>query len=58
LRTACDLEPAGPVVIKRPEEGFELPSINDLEKELPALIKAAKSSFADPVVTEVKYTKA
>lgn len=58
LRTACDLEPAGPVVIKRPQEGFELPSIKDLEKELPTLIKAASSSFAKPVVTEVKYTKA
>lgn len=58
LRTACDLEPVGAVVIKRPEEGFMLPSIADLEKELPSLIKAASSSFANPVVTEVKYTKA
>lgn len=58
LRTACDLEPAGAVVIKRPEEGFTLPPIAELEKELPVLIKAASSSFANPVVTEVKYTKA
>ena len=58
LRTACDLEPAGAVVIKRPEESFTLPSIAELEKELPVLIKAASSSFANPVVTEVKYTKA
>ena len=57
LRTACDLEPAGDIVIKRPE-GFSLPTLDTLEKELPTLIKAASSSFADPAVTEVKYTKA
>ena len=27
-------------------------------EELPVLIKAASTSFASPVVTEVKYTKA
>lgn len=57
LRTACDLEPSGAIVIKRPE-GFSLPTLDALEKELPTLIKAASSSFADPAVTEVKYTKA
>ncbi|MDZ4849100.1 MAG: type I-U CRISPR-associated RAMP protein Csb1/Cas7u [Pirellulaceae bacterium] len=57
LRTACDLEPAGTIVIKRPE-GFTLPTLDALEKELPALIKAAAKNFADPVITEVKYTKA
>lgn len=57
LRTACDLEPAGAVIIKRPEE-FTLPTLDSLEKELPALIKAASKNFADPVVTEVQYTKA
>ena len=58
LRTACDLEPSGDIVIKRPETGFILPSVAELEKELPVLIKAASASFASPVVTEVKYTKA
>ncbi len=58
LRTACDLEPVGDVIVKRPETGFKLPSISDLESELPAMIKAASSHFASPVVTEVKYTKA
>lgn len=57
LRTACDLEPKEATVIKRPE-GFTLPTLDSLEKELPTLIKAASKSFADPVVTEVKYTKA
>lgn len=57
LRTACDLEPAGDTTIKRPE-GFTLPPLDVLEKELPALIKAASKTFADPAVTEVKYTKA
>lgn len=57
LRTACDLEPVGAIVVKRPE-GFSLPTLDVLEKELPALIKAASQSFANPVVTEVKYTKA
>lgn len=56
LRTACDLEPAGATVIKRPE-GFKVPNLDVLEKELPALIKAASKNFADPIVTEVKYTK-
>ena len=57
LRTACDLEPSGAVVIKRPES-FTLPPVAELEKELPVLIKAASTSFASPVVKEVKYTKA
>ena len=58
LRTACDLEPIADVVIRRPESNFTLPSLADLEKELPALIKAASASFANPPVTEVKYSKA
>lgn len=57
LRTACDLEPVGAMVIKRPE-GFSMPSLADLEIELPRLIKAASANFAKPVVTEVKYSKA
>ena len=57
LRTACDLEPIGELVIKRPA-GFLMPTLADLEKELPSLIKAASANFAEPVVTEVKYAKA
>ena len=56
LRTACDLEPVDGVVVKRPE-GFALPELKQLEAEIPSLIKAAGSSFADPPVTEVTYKK-
>lgn len=57
LRTACDLEPVGEIVVKRPN-GYKLPTLVALEKELPALIKAASKDFATPVVTEVTYTAA
>ena len=57
LRTACDLEPIGEINVKRPA-GFKLPALEVLEKELPALLKAASKNFADPCVTEVKYSKA
>jgi len=57
LRTACDLEPNGPMIIRRPT-GFTMPTLEALEKELPTLIKAASKYFAAPVVTEVKYKKA
>ena len=56
LRTACDLEPVDGIVVKRPE-GFKLPSLSDLEKELPKLIKSCSKQFADPAVTEVTYKK-
>lgn len=57
LRTACDLDSAGDIIIKRPD-GFSLPSLVALEQELPKLVKAAAKNFANPPVTEVKYTKA
>lgn len=43
LRTACDLEPVErePIHATRPT-GFRLPSLSDLESELPAAIKACK----------------
>jgi len=56
LRTACDLEPIEGIVVKRPE-GFALPDLAQLEAEIPSLIKAASSSFADPSITEVTYKK-
>lgn len=54
LRTACDLEVKGSLVVKRPS-AFEIPSLNELEETLPSLIKAASPGFADPVQTKVKY---
>lgn len=56
LRTACDLEPMGEVVAKRPA-GFSLPDLATLESELPQLIRAAAESFASPAITEVQYKK-
>lgn len=54
LRTACDLEVDGELVVQRPS-AFVVPSLTDLEKELPSLIKAASAGFANPVVTTVKF---
>lgn len=53
LRTACDLECEG-LDVQRPQ-GFELPMLVDLEKELPGLIASAKSD-AKFAVTTVTYT--
>lgn len=61
LRTACDLEvdtAKGGVVVTRPQHGFVVPSLDEFEKNLPSLVKAAAENFADPPVTEVKFTKA
>ncbi|HED14447.1 MAG TPA: type I-U CRISPR-associated protein Cas7 [Gammaproteobacteria bacterium] len=57
LRTACDLD-VETLSTTRPEN-FVLPSIADLEKALPDLIKSAReeSAFAEPPVTEVTYRK-
>lgn len=54
LRTACDLEPASELKVKRPES-FEMPALDEIETALPALIKDAKEHFADPPVTQVRY---
>lgn len=53
-RTACDLEVDGILSAKRPD-GFALPSLEELGKALPALIKAAKDHFSDPARTEVVF---
>lgn len=47
LRTACDLEPAdrASIVATRPT-GFQLPTLADLESELPAAIGACKDMMA------------
>lgn len=53
LRTACDLECVH-VEIQRPQ-GFELPTLSDLEQALPDLINAAKAD-AQFEITTVTYT--
>ncbi len=54
LRTACDLEIAGGFTVQRPS-GFAVPTLDALEKELPALIKAASKNFANPPVTDLTF---
>lgn len=54
LRTACDLEMDGDLIVQRPKD-FTMPTLAELEKELPALIKAASSGYATPAVTIVKF---
>ncbi len=49
LRTACDLECNG-LEAQRPQ-GFELPTLSDLERALPELIAAAKPSAKFEVTT-------
>ncbi len=57
LRTACDLECHG-LRVTRPD-GFEVPTLAELEGELPGLIgaAAAKGLFNDPRVTELTYSR-
>jgi CRISPR-associated protein Csb1 len=54
LRTACDLEIVGDLIVQRPE-GFVVPSLDELEKALPGLIKKAAGGFADPPVTTLTF---
>ena len=54
LRTACDLEVAGELRIKRPE-GFMLPALAEIEAALPGLISAASGQFAAPAKTTVTF---
>jgi CRISPR-associated protein Csb1 len=54
LRTACDLEAAGELRIKRPE-GFTLPRLAEIEAALPGLISAASGQFAAPAKTIVTF---
>jgi CRISPR-associated protein Csb1 len=54
LRTACDLEVEGAVTVKRPAR-FPLPTLADLEKDLPGLITKASSLFGKPAKTTVKF---
>lgn len=56
LRTACDLEVEGELLVKKPA-GFGLPSLEEIEAALPGLIKkvADSKAFAEPVKTTVKF---
>ena len=54
LRTACDLIQDGKLNVTRPD-GFEIPSLNELEAELPNLIKAAGKHFSPVNEREVKF---
>jgi CRISPR-associated protein Csb1 len=54
LRTACDLEIAGDLTVQRPA-GFAVPSLDDLEKALPGLIKKAAKAFANPPETDLTF---
>lgn len=56
FRTACDLEVAAEPVVMKPE-GFVLPSLETLESSIPGLIAGASDQFADPRITEVKFTE-
>ncbi len=55
FRTACDLDVTG-VTVTRPED-FDLPSLNEIEEELPRLIEAmgSKGLFGESRVRTVKY---
>jgi CRISPR-associated protein Csb1 len=54
LRTACDLELDGDLIVKRPI-GFTVPEENSLLEECKQLIGACEPYFADPAVTVVEW---
>lgn len=62
LRTACDLETEAPLQVTRPE-GFDVPSLEELEQALPALVAAASQAgedspgFARPPVTTMTFSR-
>lgn len=57
LRTACDFDMSG-ITVTRPA-GFDLPELDEIESELPALIGAVGSTglFGESRVLTVKYEK-
>lgn len=55
LRTACDLD-VKELRVTRPE-GWDLPSYDELEVTLPALLEGASEHFAVPPRTNVTYSK-
>lgn len=58
LRTACDLE-CKDLRVTRPAEGFEVPTLPELESALPGLIEAVagEGRFNEPRITEITYRK-
>jgi CRISPR-associated protein Csb1 len=54
LRTACDLEVDGELIVVRPDT-FTLPAESDLLKECMELIDKCKPLFAEPAITEVEW---
>ncbi len=58
LRTACDLDMEGDLKVTRPKE-FAVPSVSELESDLPTLIAACASDglFADPPVTQLTFQR-
>lgn len=54
LRTACDLEIKGDLVVTRPTN-FIVPSYEQLCEALPSLIDRCKTAFNSPAVTTVTY---
>ena len=57
LRTACDLELDGDLVVKKPAAGFAIPALDEIEAALPGLIQkvAGAKLFAEPAKTTVKF---
>lgn len=54
LRTACDLELVGDLVAKKPV-GYTVPSLEEIEKDLPGFIQAVTAQFANPAKTSVTF---
>ncbi|MCS7091602.1 MAG: type I-U CRISPR-associated RAMP protein Csb1/Cas7u [Limisphaera sp.] len=54
LRTACDLEMDGVLTVRRPA-GFTLPTLEEVQKELPDLINKVADRFAKPPKTNVVF---
>ena len=54
LRTACDFKLSGEPVVVKPSS-FQLPSLETLEEELPALIRNCGEYFATPPVSTVEF---
>lgn len=58
LRTACDLDLDGDLLVTRPKTGFDLPDLKALESALPGLIEKAFGGKAANRFTTVVYEEA
>ncbi len=54
LRTSCDLEMPGELVVQRPS-GFIIPTLVETETAMPQLIQNAAKGFANPRTTELIF---